>query len=89
MWETIDSTTSEYWRTRLDGLSYDALMRGCDEADLWTGSKANFTVGVFKKMCKRPIADPSHKLYEALEVIPMEAEEMHKRRAKMKQEQGI
>lgn len=88
VWEAIDSTTSEYWRTRLDGFSVEDVMRGCDAADHWAEPKS-LTIGAFEKLCKRPIADPSHNLYQALGVKAIEPDDHHRRTEKMKEELGL
>lgn len=38
-------------------------MRGCDLADDWTGQKRDFTIGLFKNMCKPKAGNASHKLF--------------------------
>lgn len=60
VWEETDSSTSEYWRVTLDGYSEEDLMRGCNGADNWSKSKADFTVGAFKKLCKQPIFNAAY-----------------------------
>ena len=63
IWEELDSSTSEYWRISLDGYDYHDLLRGCEGADNWKKSKADFTLGAFKELCKRPVKHQSHQLY--------------------------
>ena len=80
IWEELDSSTSEYWRVTLDGLTEQELMKGCDGADEWSQAKANFTVGAFRKLCRKDRLHPSHKPFEALPAsTPLPPEEAHNR----------
>jgi len=39
-------------------------MNGCDGADNWSRSKADFTIGAFKKLCQKHVNNESHRLHE-------------------------
>lgn len=72
VWEEVDSSTSLYWMDSLKGKTEADLMRGCDLADNWTGRKADFTLGVFKEMCRKPVSDASHRPFKALPKPPVD-----------------
>ena len=89
VWEELDSTTSEYWRIGLDGYSYDDLMRGCEGADNWTKSKADFGLGAFKFLCRKPHSNASYKPFKALPVKAMGGDELKSRLSKLRDELGL
>lgn len=90
IWEELDSTTSEYWRVGLDGYDYKDLMRGCDGADCWTKSKADFGLGAFKFLCRKPHSNGSYKPFvKALPNKPIEGKELQSRLKKMREGMGL
>ena len=89
MWDELDSTTSDYWRVSLDGYSQKDLDRGCEGADNWTGKKADFGMGTFKRFCRKPHSNGSYKIYERLPHKGMPKGELKKRIAKMREELGL
>jgi hypothetical protein len=74
VWEELDSSTSAYWKSRLDDYSEESLMGGCDLADQWKGNKSNFTLGIFTSMCQKPRTHASHKPFTPIESQPASKE---------------
>jgi len=81
-----DPGAAEDWIYALADLSEPEIINGTRKAIDHTGY---LNIGQFREMCKIEKPHASHRMYKALPHKGMEAEEMHKRRAKMKLEQGI
>ncbi|PHR99237.1 MAG: hypothetical protein COA78_25170 [Blastopirellula sp.] len=66
-------------------------MRGCKGADDWTRSKADFGLGAFKFLCRKPHSNGSYKYYsaKALPNKPMDGKELKSRLQAMREELGL
>jgi len=66
-------------------------MNGCDGADNWSRSKADFTIGAFKKLCQKHINKAEHHLHESrqLELRASDKKTVEYWKAKRKERSGL
>lgn len=64
--QEVGSTDFMYWHHGLREFSDQDLERGVKKALEWKGRAIDFTLGVFRDMCRPEVVKEAHKTFEAL-----------------------